>query len=325
MSRSWLIVTVLAAAYALVNILLSMAVAVLWRSGAAERRPAAGAGRASRIVLLRAVPVLGSVFTTFAVVAPAFTSFEPLGRRGLPGPVLLALGSFAAVLVAASAVIAVRAALISFRIERTWRQRATALPIDPPAGVPAYTIDTPDPIVALVGVFSPKLVAARTVVEACSPAELASIVAHEHGHLRAHDNLKRWLMTCAPDVLRWTPVHGEMMTAWGDAAEDAADDAATGSGDRARLDLAALLVKIARLGSPPAVTAGVSPLVQVDGLERRVRRLVTTAPCSAAASRRTRLPAAVSVLLITALTTAVTPGVLEAVYEVTEAFVALGR
>ena len=31
-----------------------------------------------------------------------------------------------------------------------------------PAGVPAYAIDSPSPIVALVGVFSPKLIAART-------------------------------------------------------------------------------------------------------------------------------------------------------------------
>lgn len=325
MSRAWLIATVLAAAYALVNLLLSMAVAAVWRSGAADRPGSAGALRAYRIVLLRAVPVAGSAFTTLALVAPAFAGFEPLGRRGLPGPVLLALASFAAALVLASVVIAVRAALVSVRIERAWLRRATALPMDPPAGVPAYTIDTPDPIVALVGVFSPRLLAARTVVEACSPAELANIVAHERGHLRARDNLKRWLMTCAPDALRWTPVHGEMMTAWGDAAEDAADDAATGTGDCARLDLAALLLKIARLGSPPAATAGVSPLVQVDGLERRVRRLVTTAPCSAASSRRTLLPAVAAVLLITSLTIVVTPGVLEAVYEATETLVGLGR
>ena len=44
-----------------------------------------------------------------------------------------------------------------------------------------------------------------------SQRNLPTIVAHERGHLHARDNLKRWLMTCAPDVLRWTPLHREIV------------------------------------------------------------------------------------------------------------------
>jgi len=318
MSRALLIVTVLAAAYGLVNILLSMVVAAAWRSGAASRRSP------GHIVWWRALPVAGSLFAAFALVAPAFTAFEPLGRRGVPGPVLWALATVAAALVLASAIIAIHAALVTFRTERLWLRRATALPIDPPAGVPAFAIDSPDPIVALVGVFSPKLVAARLVIDACSPAELASIVAHERGHLQARDNLKRWLMTCAPDALRWTPLHGEMVTAWSEAAEDAADDAATGDVGSARLDLAALLLKIARLGTPPAPLPGISPLVPVDGLERRVRRLVavSAAPATEGTARWLLAGAA---LLVTTSVTVMTPEALNAIYEATEAVIRLGR
>jgi len=318
MSRALLVVTVLAAAYGLVNLLLSMVVAAAWRSGAASRLSP------GHIVWWRALPVAGSLFAAFALVAPAFTAFEPLGRRGVPGPVLLALATFAAVLVLASAIVAMHAALVTLRIERLWLRRATALPIEPPAGVPAFAIDSPDPIVALVGVFSPKLVAARLVIDACSPAELASIVAHERGHLQARDNLKRWLMTCAPDALRWTPLHGEMVTAWSDAAEDAADDAATGDAGRARLDLAALLLKIARLGAPPAPMPGISPLVPVDGLERRVRRLLAVGPAPASAGTGRWLLAGAG-LLVTTFVTIMTPAALNAIYEATEAVIRLGR
>ena len=158
---------------------------------------------------------------------------------------------------------------------RAWLQSARPLDVDPPAGVPAYTIESPAPIVALVGVFAPKLIAARTVIESCTIEELTAIVAHERGHLQARDNLKRWLMACAPDALRWTPIHQEIAAAWHDAAEDAADDVATRGDERARANLAALLVKIARL-TPGAAwpAATVSPFVENDGLDRRVRRLL---------------------------------------------------
>ena len=134
-------------------------------------------------------------------------------------------------------------------------------------------------MVALVGVFSPRLVAARTVIDACSAEELAAIVAHERGHLHARDNFKRWLLTCAPDVMRWTRAHASIVAAWRDAAEYAADDAATCGEEEARVDLAALLLKIARLAPPRFATpAAVSPFADKEGLDRRVRRLLTPTP-----------------------------------------------
>src|SRR5688500_13374191 len=93
--------------------------------------------------------------------------------------------------------------------------------------MPVFAIDSVAPIVALVGAFRPRLFAARSVIEACTGGDLAVIVAHERGHLHSRDNLKRWLMACLPDALRWMPMHHEIVAAWHDAAEDAADDAAT--------------------------------------------------------------------------------------------------
>ena len=211
-------------------------------------------------------------------------------------------------------------------VARAWLRSATPLDVDPPAGVPAYAIDSLAPIVALVGVFSPKLIAARTVIEACTTEELTAIVAHERGHLHARDNLKRWLMACAPDALRWTPIHREIAAAWHDAAEDAADDAATRGDERARVDLAALLVKIARLTPEPSGRRPRSARSSSrSGLDRRVRRLLDLRrapldPLALAATRRHR-PAARA----QRSPSLISPAALEQIYDVVEAVIAFGR
>ena len=57
--------------------------------------------------------------------------------------------------------------------------------------MPAFEIDAEAPIVALVGVLRPRLLVTRGVVAALTEEELAASVAHEIGHWRALDNLKR--------------------------------------------------------------------------------------------------------------------------------------
>jgi beta-lactamase regulating signal transducer with metallopeptidase domain len=167
------------------------------------------------------------------------------------------------------------------------------------------------------------LIAARTVIESCTTEELTAIVAHERGHLHARDNLKRWLMGCAPDALRWTRWHHEISAAWHDAAEDAADDAATRGDHRARVDLAALLVKIARLTPQPSWPAAtVSPFVEKGGLDRRVRRLLTSGDRPPAPSPWLPLSAATAAAVIVF---AVNPAMLKQIYDVVESVIAFGR
>ena len=180
-------------------------------------------------------------------------------------------------------------------------------------------------MVALVGVFAPKLIASRTVVDACTRRRDRGIVAHERGHLDARDNLKRWIMASLPDVLRWTPIHREIVDAWHHAAEDAADDAATGGEAVARAELAALLLKIVRLAPAPAWNAAVvSPFVEHHGLERRVRRLLQP---------ELEPPAPLAIVPMLALTATVvamlaaisSPATLKAIFDAFEHLVAFGR
>jgi beta-lactamase regulating signal transducer with metallopeptidase domain len=228
-------------------------------------------------------------------------------------------------LVAAAAGTALRAALLTRRVKHQWLSSATALEIDPPAGVPAYVIDAPSPMVALVGVLQPRLVAARAVIDVCSADELAAIVAHERGHLHARDNLKRWLLTCAPDVLRWTPLQASINSAWRAAAEDAADDAATRGKEEARVDLAALLVKIARLGAGMVSPSAVSTFADEEGLDRRVHRLLAPTDQQLTASWRLLIPAVAFTTALAVVVAVANPGTLKQIYEIVELAVAFGR
>jgi len=275
MSPEMLVASVVLASYAGMSTLASAAVAAVWRAGLIDRDCPAPSTRAWRLTLLRGLPFAAGAIVTVIGVTPGYLAFEPHHESERVGPVLIAMAAAGGALLAAGLVLALRAVVATWRLERTWLRSSSAIEFNPPAGVPAFVVETLAPVVALIGVFSPKLVVARSVLAVCSEQELTRIVDHERGHLRSRDNLKRWLMAAAPDLLRWTRFHQEIESAWYDASEDAADDAATSGEMMARADLAALLVKIAGLAPmAPWTAATVSPFVEVDGLDRRVRRLL---------------------------------------------------
>ncbi len=326
MTRSMLVISVALASYAVLSTVGSLMALAIWRAGGVARITSA-ARRARRLVVLRALPMVAAITAVATVVMPSFILFEPDLAGEAVGPAFMALAALGAALLLSGVVNAALAAFATWRVERAWLRSAQRLDFEPPAGVPAYAVDSFAPVVALVGVFAPKLIAAREVIDACDPHELSNIVAHERGHLHARDNLKRWLMACAPDALRWTPQHHAMVLAWDDAAEDAADDAATAGEEVARLDLAALLIKVARLSpaSGCVTAATVSPFIERDRLDRRVRRLLSSRP-DPGPSRSTLLPPLLSLSLGASMLAMLSnPSALQTIYEMVEAVVAFGR
>ena len=220
-----LVASVVLVSYAVMSTLASAAVAAAWRAGLIDRDCPPPSTRAWRLTVLRALPFICGAIVTTIVVTPGYVAFEPHHESESVGPVLIAMAIVGGCLLAAGLLIALRAVVATWRLERAWLRSSSAVAFQPSAGVPAYVVETLAPVVALIGVFSPKLVVARSVLAVCSEQELARIVAHERGHLRARDNLKRWLMAAAPDILRWTRFHEEIGIAWYNASEDAADDA----------------------------------------------------------------------------------------------------
>jgi hypothetical protein len=323
MTRTAIIAMVGLAAYCLLDLAVSLVVALFWRARAVAPSHLRPAVRARRVLQLRLTPVIASLTITLLMVVPAFALFEPMHTEEEFGPLVATCAGIALVRLAAAIATGAWNLRLTRRVEREWLRASTA--IESGSAMRAFMIDASSPIVALVGVFRPTLVAARSVIEACSVEEIAAIVGHERGHFEARDNFKRWLMSSLPDTLRHTPIHGEMLDAWHHASEDAADDAATGGDAQARADLAGLLLKVIRLAPNPLwKSAVVSAFVERDGLERRVRRLLQP-------ELEPPAPVALAPIIALALlgagvvTTLSSPSILKTIFATFETLVAFGR
>src|SRR5262249_57366643 len=102
------------------------------------------------------------------------------------------------------------------------------------------------PLAAIVGVLRPRFYASATLLDVLTDDERVAVLAHEAGHRRALDNLKRGLFRLAPDLLSLTRTGRAIEAAWSEAAEEAADDHAAGGTDLGRLAVAGALITASR-------------------------------------------------------------------------------
>src|SRR5262249_38835956 len=166
--------------------------------------------------------------------------------------------------------------------------------------VPAFVVDVETPIMALVGVLRPTLLITRGVVTALTGEELPAAVAHEVGHFRSRDNLKRLAMRAAPDLLFLTAAAGAVEARGASAAEHAADSSACDT-ERTRCALASALVKIARLTPPRTPLAQpISTLVDGGEIASRVQELLSDRAAAPVPSARWPIAAAAGLVALAA-------------------------
>jgi hypothetical protein len=282
-----------------------------------ERLPAHR--RASAYLSLRLAPTAAGALFAGLIFLPAFLLFEPRNSGEQVSAAILALTLLATVPLLRCG----REAVAAWRSTRArvtgWLTDAEPLRLRDTPSCPAYVVHAPFPVVAVVGVRRPFLVVSRTVLETCSGDELSAILAHEATHLRRRDNLKRLLMLTTPDLLAGTAAARDMELRWQRASEEAADD---GAGSQRSLDLAAALVKVARLAQGlPAPPATMAAFCRGDDIARRVTRLTADRPRARAGRVRGSLLAGLALASATALV--LTAGTLESVHAVAELFVTL--
>lgn len=275
-----------------------------------RQQPAAAETRARRLARLRLWPAAAGVVMGLAATA-AFLVFESRLPREAVSDLVIGFASIGAFLFVASVWRLGQLLVATRRTARGWFESAQPAVFDG-IDIPANSVDTPFPIVAVIGLFRPTLVVARSVLAACTPAELQAILAHERSHIRRRDNLRRLAMMASPDVLSWLPVSARLFGAWNDATEEAADDDAARAQPQGHLHLASALVKVARLAeyapAPPNVPA--SALYSGGGLEGRVKRLLDGAPLPAVRGIDTlRMLLICSVALAVVVAAAQLPGV----------------
>jgi len=298
--------------FAVANGLASAAVALAARRLVADDR----SRTAAWWLALRCLPALASIAFVAAVFVPSYVRFEPRETiEGFDVTLTLCAGAAIALLLASAA-----------RGARAWRRAArqasvwmrSARPLEQTAGVPAFTLGAaPAPLMALVGVFSPRVFVSQRLVDALTGDELAATLAHEAWHARSRDNLKRLAMRLLPDALAGTAAAAAIEQRWASAAEHAADRGATGGDAAARCTLASALVKVARMvpAAPPALEP-ISTLVGGSDLASRIESLLSDRP-AAGGSRRLLWPGAAAL----AAAAIVYAPALRAVHEITELLV----
>lgn len=226
---------------------------------------------------IRTAPVAMGICAVLFLFAPAYLRHEPRVGHEDVGVKLGILAILSAVAIAVAAVRGIATWRATSHLTSQWMSQAEPIRL-PGLDLPAYQVSHPFPLIAVVGAFRPRLFIARQVVETLSRAELQAALEHETGHLLAHDNLKRAIVRACRD-LALIPGSGRLDRAWLEASEAAADEYAARRDRRFGLDLAAALVKIARMvppGARPAMMAGAF-LANDDGdlgVKSRVRQLV---------------------------------------------------
>jgi Zn-dependent protease with chaperone function len=251
------------------------------------------------------------------LVLPAYVLFEPPhAGEHITWP--LALLAAAAVAIAALGLRrGARALWSTSALERRWMAHAQpiAVPLSP---VPVYRVRDASPVFTVVGLRRPAMYVSQRVLDTLAPAEIAAAVAHERGHLDAHDNVKRLLLRACPDLLAFAPASRAIEQEWARAAEVRADEHAIREGRETALALAAGLVKVARLVPMAAGGLPVSALHDGGNVEARVRHLVAGNRAAVAAPARGRMAVLLAGAALGASGLALATRALPAVHELIE-------
>jgi hypothetical protein len=243
--------------------LLSLLVTFAWRW--LELLRTAEKTLADLLFALRVLPLAASIAITLAFVVPSFQLLEPRSIHEDMGVMPLALGACALLLIACGCFRVIAAQTTTSRVVARWLEGAH--PLDAGAEAVTFRSRREAPPLTLVGVRKPRVLVSESTVALLSSDELHIALKHELAHVRSRDNLKKLVFRFAP-----FPGMARLESAWSQAAELAADDAAV-SNRRDAIDLAAALVKLSRLlpvEAAPACTVG----FVTGSISARVARLL---------------------------------------------------
>jgi Zn-dependent protease with chaperone function len=281
-------------AFGTVNLVFSVAVLVGARALRFDCRPRM---QARRYLLVRAFPGTVSLLFVLTLFLPVLCRHEPGSEDEQLGLAMAVLASAAASIVVAAAVRGLHGIWATRRLSKSWGASARTLDIGE-FPIPAFVIEAPFPVVAIVGIRRQRLYVARQVLERCSADEFAAIVAHERTHLRHGDNFARLLLLSFPDLLMFTPMARRLEQRWAQACEEAADDEVAKAG--AGLALASALCKVARLARGSLSIPGIA-LHNGGGVAHRINRLIRPETIKLVVASRGRFDGVRFLILIAAL------------------------
>lgn len=256
------------AVFVLIYCVLSLAVTLTWRKalGVLQQNPV---HRVSNVLFaLRMFPLITAALITAAFTVPSFLLLEPRAinepMEGFP----LALGITGLALGVYGIYNAIHALIRANRNVSEWTRDSESAEASAP--VPVVRIRRSVPAMTAAGILHPKVLVSGSAEFMLTPTELQVALNHEVAHVRRRDNLKKLLMRFVA-----FPGMGGLESAWLEATEMAADDAAVSNTGEA-LDLAAALIKLSRLSRPEESSDLTAALIHSPAslMNARIERLI---------------------------------------------------
>jgi Zn-dependent protease with chaperone function len=241
-------------------------------------------GAAARfLIALRILPFALAALGVLGLCVPSYLWLEPAATSERVGIFCIVLGLLGAATWSDSIVRTAHSVFASMRHNRLCRVvgQESRLPGEPS---PMVVVETEAPLLAMSGLFRPRLLISRGVLRSLSAEELDAALRHEHAHRTSRDNAKRLLLLLAPDIFPFVRPLRALERTWSKFAEWAADDQATAGDSHRAASLAAALVQVARKGSGPRLPFLSTSLLACDrDLSARVDRLLHAVPSASVA------------------------------------------
>jgi beta-lactamase regulating signal transducer with metallopeptidase domain len=258
--------------FAMLYSALSLAVWGLWRKAGLVSQMSARP-YADLLFALRLLPFVVATGVTLALAVPSFLLLEPRAVDEPMGAVPVVLGLCGMAVMLAGIWNAAAALLQASRAVAQWSKRARAIgsnAVESGAAVPVLRVSWAAPPLTAAGILRPSVWLSRAAEFVLTERELQSALRHEVVHVRRRDNLRKLILRLVA-----FPGMAEMESAWREATEMVADDAAVSSASEA-LDLAAAVIKLSRLTPPEPPAELTTALVHspAESLNVRVERLI---------------------------------------------------
>jgi beta-lactamase regulating signal transducer with metallopeptidase domain len=262
------------AGFFLVHLVLGSAVSLLAPLLARAAGRSSAARAANLLLAARLAPAVVALVFALFVFMPVYIRFEPAAPREHVGLLFLAAAFLGAATCGSSLLRGLRVALDSSRYVRNC-ERAGSVARLSDGQAPVLIVDDPSPLFLVAGVFHPRLVISRRVVDVLSSEQLDVAIQHEHAHQASRDNLKRLLILLAPNSVPFVRGFRRLENEWGKLIEWAADDRAVRGDSRRSVALADALVRFTRAGTCARLNPLLIPLTTgSDDLRTRVERLL---------------------------------------------------
>ena len=256
--------------FVIVYCALSLAIGFAWRRIRGWAREHRAQRIADLLFTLRLFPLATAAIITAAFTVPSFVLLEPRAIEEPLGGIPLTLGVFGIALGIYGVANALLALLRASQTISTWTRGASSTKPEASASLRVWRIIRAIPPMTAVGIVRPRVLLSGAGEAALSRNEMRMALNHEIAHIQRRDNLRKLMLKLVA-----FPGLRSLETAWLEATEMAADDAAVSTAGEA-LDLAAALIKLSKLGTTEAsdLTAAIvsGPASMISA---RVERLLT--------------------------------------------------